>query len=248
MMYSVLTILKYKITLIRRIIRTLIKLNEKNRMKNKMIVMVGVVSALCLTTPLFAAETAKLIINKNNIKVWTILDPMNPALSYKAETTFNASMEQAVALVLDVENAKKWVPHLAQAEILSRNDQKGEFTLYMVLDLPFPLKDRDLVVKGMIKKDANGIIHILNQSTSIGKAMNPNYIRIKRYEGDWTFQKLAENKVKVTNSGFADPEGVIPVSVSNMFVQQQPYQMLQKMKVELAKPSKKKIALPAVLK
>ena len=128
-MYSVLTILKYKITLIRRIIRTLIKLNEKNRMKNKMIVMVGVVSALCLTTQLFAAETAKLIINKNNIKVWTILDPMNPALSYKAETTFNTSMEQAVALVLDVENAKKWVPHLAQAEILSRNDQKGEFTL-----------------------------------------------------------------------------------------------------------------------
>ena len=94
MMYSVLTILKYKITLIRRIIRTLIKLNEKNRMKNKMIVMVGVVSALCLTTQLFAAETAKLIINKNNIKVWTILDPMNPALSYKAETTFNTSMEQ----------------------------------------------------------------------------------------------------------------------------------------------------------
>ena len=70
-----------------------------------MIVMVGVVSALCLTTQLFAAETAKLIINKNNIKVWTILDPMNPALSYKAETTFNTSMEQAVALVLDVENA-----------------------------------------------------------------------------------------------------------------------------------------------
>lgn len=210
--------------------------------------MVGVVSAMCLTAPLTKAETAKLSINKNNIKVWTIDDPKNPAMSYKAETTFNATIEQAVAVVLDVENAKQWIPHVAQAEILSRNDQKGEFTLYMVLDFPFPLKDRDLVVKGTVKKDANGLIHIRNQAISSGKPVNPNFVRLKRYEGDWTFQKLADNKVKVTNSGFADPEGVIPVSVSNMFVQQQPYQMLQKMKVELEKPSRKNADLPAILK
>ena len=29
-----------------------------------------------------------------------------------------------------------------------QDEKKGEFTLYMVLDFPFPLKDRDVVVKG----------------------------------------------------------------------------------------------------
>ena len=217
-------------------------------MKNKKTVMFSVVSALCLTTSTIAAETAKLSIDKNNIKVWTVQDTKNPTMSYKAETILISSLAQAVGIVLDVEHAKTWMPHVTQAEILSRNDQKGEFTLYMVLDFPFPLKDRDLVVKGTVTKDAKGEIHIRNKAIAQGKALNPNFIRIQRYEGLWTFQKLSEQKVKVTNSGFADPEGVIPVSVSNMFVQQQPYQMLQKMRAELAKTNRKTPKLPEILK
>lgn len=217
-------------------------------MKNNKTVMFSVVSALCLTTAAISAEAAKLSIDKNNIKVWTTQDSKNPALSYKAETTLNATLEQAVGIVLDVEHAKNWIPHVSQVEVLSRNDQKGEFTLYMVLDFPFPLKDRDVVVKGSVSKAANGSIYIRNKAIAQGKALNPQFIRLKRYEGDWIFQKLAENKVKVTNSGFADPEGAIPISVSNMFVEQQPYQMLKKMKAELAKPNRKIPELPRILK
>lgn len=220
-------------------------------MKNKNMLMVGVVSAVCLTAPFIATaqQHEKLSINKNNIKVWTIQDPQKPSMSYRAETTFNVSLEQAVALVLDVENAIKWMPYVAKAEILSRNDQQGEFTLYMVLDFPFPLKDRDLIVKGTIKKQANGVVRIHNQAiTSNQVAINPNYIRLKHYEGDWVFEKLTNDKVKVSNAGYADPEGAIPISVSNLFVQQQPYQMLQKMKLELAKPARTNPVLPAILK
>ena len=52
----------------------------------------------------------------------------------------------------------------------------------------------------------------------------------------------------MVTTGYADPEGVIPQSVTNMFVQQQPYQMLQKMKTELAKPNRKFPHLPTILK
>ena len=156
-------------------------------------------------------------------------------------------IERAVALVLDVQNTPKWVPNVARAEVLSRDDKKGEFTLYMVLDFPFPLKDRDMVVKGKMFKDANGTIIIKNKAIASGKPLNPNYIRLKNYEGDWVFQKIAGNKTKVTTTGFADPEGSIPQSVTNMLVEQQPYQMLQKMKAELAKNSVLP-ALPVMLK
>lgn len=217
-------------------------------MKKTVMLFACVVSAMCLTTQAALPANAKLSMNKNNIKVWTYQDPSQTVLSYKGETTYDVPIERAVALVLDVQNTPKWVPNVARAEVLSRDDQKGEFTLYMVLDFPFPLKDRDLVVKGTVTKDAKGEIHIRNKAIAQGKALNPNFIRIQRYEGLWTFQKLSEQKVKVTNSGFADPEGVIPVSVSNMFVQQQPYQMLQKMRAELAKTNRKTPKLPEILK
>ena len=199
--------------------------------------MMGCAVALFATAHAKPIDNAKLSINKQNIKVWTYQDSANPVFLYQAETHFDVPIEKATALILDVEQAPKWVPYMGSVKVLSRNDSKGEFLLYMVLDFPFPLKDRDLVVKGKMRKDAQGIIHIQNKAVNQGYPVNPNYVRLTRYEGDWTFQKLGKHKVKVSTYGFADPEGSIPLSAVNLFVEQQPYQMLLKMKDELAKPT-----------
>jgi len=52
----------------------------------------------------------------------------------------------------------------------------------------------------------------------------------------------------VTTTGYADPAGAIPLSFVNMFVQQQPYQMLMKMKKEIYNPLYAQPKLPDVLK
>ena len=191
-------------------------------------------------------HTPKLSIDKNNNKVWTYQDQQNPVFLYKAETTYHAPIENAVSLILDIEHAVQWVPYMGSIKVLSRGDKKGEFTLYMVLDFPFPLKDRDLIVQGKMIKQPNGQISIKNKAIQTGYPLNPNYVRLTDYQGDWTFQKLGNNQVKVSTYGYANPEGSIPLTFVNMFVQQQPYQMLQKMKAELAKPAGLAV-LPEVL-
>lgn len=216
-----------------------------NGMK-KWIVLAGAL-AMAASVPAQNLQNAKLNIHKNNIKVWTYQHPQNPVFLYKAETTFPVSIEKAAGLILDVEHAISWVPYMGSVKVLSRDDQKGEFLLYMVLDFPFPLKDRDLVVKGKMSKDVQGIISIKNKAIEGGYPLNPDYVRIQDYEGDWTFKKLGNQKVKVSTYGYANPEGSIPLSFVNMFVQQQPYQMLQKMKIELSKSGSYK-ALPEILR
>ena len=193
-------------------------------------------------------DQAKLSIHKNNIKVWTYQNAQNPVFLYKAETTFDVPIEKAVSLILDVDHAVKWVPYMGSVKVLSRDDKKGEFQLYMVLDFPFPLKDRDLVVQGKMTKDSQGIISIKNQAIDKNIFKNPDYVRLNHYEGDWTFQKLGSNKVKVSTSGYANPEGSIPLKFVNMFVQQQPYQMLQKMKNQLLEQEDTPAHLPAALR
>ena len=192
------------------------------------------------------AENTKLSIDKNNIKVWTYQNQQNPVFLYKAETTYHAPIENAVSLILDIEQAVQWVPYMGSIKVLSRDDKKGDFTLYMVLDFPFPLKDRDLIVQGKMIKQPNGQITIKNKAIQSTYPLNPDYVRLTDYQGDWTFQKLANNQVKVSTYGYANPEGSIPLTFVNMFVQQQPYQMLQKMKAELAKPAGLAV-LPEVL-
>ena len=214
----------------------------------KKVILMACAVAMLATVQAKPVDNDKLSINKNNIKVWTFQNSQNPVFLYKAETTYDSPLEKAVNLILDIDHAVQWVPYMGSIKVLSRDDKKGEFLLYMVLDFPFPLKNRDLVVQGKIMKDAQGIITIKNKAVDKGYAKNPDYVRLTHYEGDWTFQKLANNKkTKVSTYGYANPEGAIPLSFVNMFVQQQPYQMLQKMKTELGKPSSV-AALPEALR
>ena len=215
-------------------------------MNKKHIVLATLLSATSLVVS--AAEAPKLSLHRNNIKVWTYQTKNNPVFQYKAETTFDVPLERAVAVVLDVERTPQWVPYVGKAQLLSRDEKKGEFTLYMVLDFPFPLKDRDVVIKGKMSKNEDGSISIKNNAIKNNYPEQPDMIRLTRYEGDWTFQKLANNKVKVSTTGYADPAGAIPLSFVNMFVQQQPYQMLMKMKKELNNPLYAQPKLPEVLK
>ena len=215
-------------------------------MNKKHIVLATLLSATSLVVS--AAEAPKLSLHRNNIKVWTYQTKNNPVFQYKAETTFDVPLERAVAVVLDVERTPQWVPYVGKAQLLSRDEKKGEFTLYMVLDFPFPLKDRDVVIKGKMSKNADGSISIKNNAIKNNYPEQPDVIRLTRYEGDWTFQKLANNKVKVSTTDYEDPAGAIPLSFVNMFVQQQPYQMLMKMKKEVNNPLYAQPKLPDVLK
>jgi hypothetical protein len=226
--------------------------SEKNKIEQNMNKkQIALTTLLCLSslwTGAASTEKAKLSLDRNNIKVWTYQKTDNPVFQYKAETTFDVPLERAVAVILDVNRADQWVPYMGKVEMLSQDEKKGEFTLYMVLDFPFPLKDRDVVVKGKMSKAANGVVTIKNTAISGNYPIQPDVVRLTRYEGDWTFQKLANNKVKVTTSGYADPAGAIPLSFVNMFVQQQPYQMLLKMKREVTSPIYEHPKLPDILK
>ncbi|MBN6527763.1 START domain-containing protein [Acinetobacter pittii] len=217
-------------------------------MNKKQIALTTLLCLSSLCTGAASTEKAKLSLDRNNIKVWTYQKTDNPVFQYKAETTFDVPLERAVAVILDVNRADQWVPYMGKVEMLSQDEKKGEFTLYMVLDFPFPLKDRDVVVKGKMSKAANGVVTIKNTAISGNYPIQPDVVRLTRYEGDWTFQKLANNKVKVTTSGYADPAGAIPLSFVNMFVQQQPYQMLLKMKREVTSPIYEHPKLPDILK
>ncbi|MCK4088735.1 hypothetical protein HCY66_01375 [Acinetobacter radioresistens] len=200
-----------------------------------------------LITQFTSAEQARLKINKQNIKVWTYQMSRNPAASYKAETVFNVPLERAVALIMDVERAQQWVPYMGKISILNRDDQAGEFLLHVVMDLPFPLKDRDLIIQSKITKERNGTVNIRNRGMADSRFSQPDYIRLQDYQGDWTFQRLGVNKVKVTTMGYVNPEGSLPISFMNMFVEQQPYQMLKIMRSELERPMYINAKLPVAI-
>ena len=200
--------------------------------KRKSLALVIVMSCMCASGIVNAAE--KLALNKQGIKVWVTQNEKNPMAQYRAETVFNSTLENAVGLILDTEYSPKWIPNVGQIKVLERDDDTGSFIAYMTLKMPFPLNDRDLVIKGEMAKDKEGRIVVKNHAIKDSRAPEiQGIVRIEKYEGDWIFQKISDQQVKVSTRGYADPGGAIPKGIVNSFVQQQPYQMFQKMKIQL---------------
>lgn len=202
------------------------------------------VSAVLVSPVLSAAATVddanaakKLVIDRQGIKVWTYQVAGNPSFNYRATTTVQSNLVGTVATIMDTQYLKEWVPHTKRVELLESDEKAGTFTMLMEIDFPFPLNDRDVVFSGSVKQQPNGTVFIENRSTSHPKApVRSGFLRVTRYEGSWVLRPIDANHTEVTTIGYADPAGVLPIAIVNMFVQQQPYLMLRNMKSVVLSP------------
>lgn len=179
----------------------------------------------------------KLVIDRQDIKVWTYQVADNPSFNYRATTTVQSNLVGTVAAIMDTQYLKEWVPHTRRVELLESDEKAGTFSMLMEIDFPFPLNDRDVVFAGTVKQQPNGTILIQNRATSHAKAPErSDFLRVNRYEGSWILRPIDATHTEVTTIGYADPGGILPIAIVNMFVQQQPYLMLRNMKSVVQSP------------
>ncbi len=203
--------------------------------KKQMILMLSALTLVSANTLADVQPQGKLAIDRDGVKVWTFKQAGNPIMNFRATTVLDSTLLGAVALVMDTDHSAEWAPYTGKALMLDRNDQAGTFTLRMDLDFPFPLSNRDVVVTGHLSQSADGVVTIKNVATEDARApVRPHFVRVQHYEGLWQFKPLGKSasgkpQVEVTVSGFADPNGMLPLSIVNLFVQQQPFEMLRNM-------------------
>lgn len=220
-------------------------LNRAVKTVSHLSAVVALACSLSLSTVVSAKSNQKVALQKNGITVWEVPVRNSNHLGFKAQATLDASIAQVYATIRDVDEAKKWIPSTKSVSMIAENEKKGDAWLYYVIDMPFPLTDRDLVIKSKISQDARGNVTITNQGIKDKrKPEQKGYVRINKYSGTWDLEKISDKKTRVTLSGHADPRGGIPSWVANMFVTQQPYKMLSNMKKQVKKPRYKNATLP----
>ena len=207
-------------------------------------------SIIILTASTFAAMNtwaesepkAHLSIDRDGVKVWTYKQSGNPSVNYRATTILESSLSAAVAMVMDTDHSAEWAPYTGKALVLDRSNQNGVVNLRMDLNFPFPLKNRDVVLTSRMNQNADGSVTIKSDSIVDPRLpIRPDYIRIDQFQGLWEFKSLPKNaagkpQVEVTASGYAAPNGLLPTVIVNLFVQQQPFEMLRNMKSYVKNP------------
>ena len=161
--------------------------------------------------------------NQDSIKVY-IRNIDNNTKEYLAETIINSEIEKIYNTIIDFDNSYKWMYKLNSSKILEKTDTL--MYVYFVVDMNWPLKNRDLVSDAVITKKNDEIIIEMN-SYPDRIPSKEKLIRIKESRSVWNLKRIDKGRTKVSLQSYAVVEG-IPTFIMDLFILDSPmYSMTQ---------------------
>ncbi len=151
---------------------------------------------------------------KKGIKIFTKKSKWGRLRDSKAVMLVSESPEQMLQLITDFEKYPTWLPRCKKARVLARLSE-NEFIAHIVFNAPWPIADRDCVVRIKIEKDPDtGIILITEVSEPKYLKEQEGVVRIQQLVATW---KLVPKSMgtEVTNEYSSNPGGNIPDWMTN---------------------------------
>ncbi len=143
----------------------------------------------------------------------------------------DANPRSVAALLLDLPNCRQWASMCKEARIEQYLGPTRQI-VYGLNDVPFPVRDRDSYsIVTWSYADTSGIIRM--DSEALPKdaySRRKGVIRVDRAHASWRIVPLGDSRVRVENYVHVDPNGAVPVWVTNMLMDDAPYKALRKMR------------------
>lgn len=159
-------------------------------------------------------------------------------IAFKAEAILNIEMEKLITVLRDAKGSKKWSENLVHLEYINEISDL-EAIVYEVRDFPWPFKDRDAVVKykASINHERKSIYVTFNSINHPKYSVNTEYVRGILHYGLMEFWPRKDG-TKIELTILADPKGIIPLWVVNLFQKSFPTKFITQMEVEASKSNR----------
>jgi hypothetical protein len=139
----------------------------------------------------------------------------SPLQEVRGKTRVQATLNAVMALLKDAPFNARWVYRSGGARILAQNGYEQAY-VYGVVDAPWPMSDRDTVVRFDYQQDPQ------TRTIRIDIVNFPDYIppldglvRVPEFGGFWLLRPEPGGWVEVTYQVYGDPGGFIPVWLAN---------------------------------
>lgn len=179
-------------------------------------------------SPAFAQDSWELKKSENGIEVYTRKASTGNLKELRVLCKLDATKDELISTLQDIGNYSQWVFSNKKSVILKTiNPQK--IIYYTQSHLPWPIKDRDLIVE----LDINSTPDVLNiQAKSLPDYLpqDANYIRVPYSLATWHVTQAPDNKLKVDYTFSVDPGGSIPAWLVNATLAVGPYNSFVKLR------------------
>ena len=158
--------------------------------------------------------------------------------TFRGVTRFKINNLQAMSGVLnDTPNMPRWMHFISKAKEIRRSDYLNREYQFLTT-LPWPLADREAVVKLLVRQDpvSKGVtVHVINAPTLLPP--NSDYIRFPQMTGQFSFYPTGNaREVEVTYELVLDPGGYIPAWIANIVLKDTPYFTLERLRRVVERP------------
>jgi len=127
-----------------------------------------------------------------------------------------ASPEEVLAALETVEKHKEWVYGTKESYILKKKNY-SDFDYYVSIDMPFPVKDRDIVINYQRKQgERPNEIHTYSKAVSNIKDLREGYVRIERFSSHYHIWENEDGLTYIEYTVSADPGGILPAWLVNL--------------------------------
>ena len=171
--------------------------------------------------------------NQNGIAVYTRKPASGNLKELRVICELAATKAQLISTLQDIGNYTDWVYSNKKSEILKSPDPH-KIIYYTESRLPWPIKDRDLIVQ----LDINAGPEVLDiQAKSLPEYLpqNKKFVRVPYSLAHWKVTQGANNKLKVDYTFSVDPGGSIPSWLVNATMAVGPYNSFVKLRELLEK-------------
>lgn len=161
-------------------------------------------------------------------------------IAFKAEAIVKADVLKLITVLRDAKGGERWSKNLMHLEYIEEPNDL-EATIYEVRDFPWPFSDRDAVLKykATINHKRKSIYVTFNSINHKKVPKNNQYVRGQLHYGLMEFWPRKEG-TRIELTILADPKGIIPLWVVNLFQKNFPTKFI----ADLEEESRKSKRLP----
>ncbi|MEM6379872.1 MAG: SRPBCC family protein, partial [Bacteroidota bacterium] len=133
---------------------------------------------------------------------------------FKASTTYNYSVKEVLNAIRDYDRYPEWSYKTKEFRVLERINEDKHYS-YSIVDFPFPMKDRDVIMYSETSYLADKSVQI-NMKAKADKIAKTDYVRMDNIYGFWKLIPLSIDKTKVIYQIASDTNGM-PIWVVELF-------------------------------
>ncbi|GAC1311969.1 MAG: START domain-containing protein [Mucilaginibacter sp.] len=174
--------------------------------------------------------------NENGIEVYTRKAATGNLKELRVTCELDATKAQLINTLLDISDYNDWVYSNKKSVILKTASQQ-RLIYYTQSHLPWPIKDRDLVVELLINPTPD-VLNIQARSLPAYLPKTDNFIRVPYSLATWKVTQASNNKLKVDYTFSVDPGGSIPAWIVNATMAIGPYNSFVKLREVLKSRNK----------